>query len=1157
MARPTTAPSTRPFTDYLKVPHLPVSVVLDRLAIDRLALAPPVLGENFVAAVEGNARAAGATADVALDLHRTDGAAGEVRLVLQLGGDPPVLNLQLAAAEPTGMLADRLLGRTDRQPIALSVSGTGPLADWQGRFTASAGALARFDADISLAVTDKTVLGVSGNAAAAPLLPAEIAPLVGDRVALSLRATFDKGVAIDPLSIEAAAGKVTGDIALGGPDGTVSAHLHTDIPDLVRLAGVTGQPLEGSAVLNILLSGTQSRPELGLSLSADAVRLGSSGAEHVATDIRATTTGTLDDPAARLEFAAKGRVTGIIVPEGLALPPELGRDIDWSLSGTAARDGRSGELTSLSAEGAGATLAGSGRLTEAGAVEGRLSVSIADLRPFSGLAGHPLAGSLALEANAAREGQAGFQATIEGSAKGLRTGLPAADALLGGSAEIAAALHRDETGLLVVDRADVRAAEAALSGNARFDPASNELAAALDLALPHLKPVGAALGTDMAGSLSAKLGVEGPLDRLRADGEVEGADLTMAGTRLDRLRLAARVSDLSNPGAVVDGSFRAYGLDGTLALTAERSAASELVIPRLRLAAADSALEGSLRVALDTGLIKGSISGRAPDLARFSKLAGTPLGGGFEFTAGLDSQKGQAVDLSANGTRLAAGGTAVGRLALTARLADILRMPSGTARLSLSSVDFGAGQLASATLALDASRPGRFTFQGDAKGKPLTVALAGDIGIEPGQAELRLTRLAGALGNDRLLIEQPLTLSKRGADLAFSGLALDWGPGRITGSGAVKGESLSLSLNAANFPIGSAARLAGNRNVRGTLGFTANLAGSLRAPRGRLSVNARDLTLASARHSRVTGLGLAIDGDWNGRALDLNGQVTGLKGDRIALSGSVPVVLNPQPLGISVPPDGRLALRLQGAGQIEHLADLLPLGEDRASGRFAADVAVGGTVAAPAANGRLAISDGRYENFLTGAVLTKMNAELVGNRDRFTLTSFSAADNAGGSLKAQGSVLLSGASGPTAELSASLANFRVAARDEAVATASGTVSIAGPLSGPKVTAPLTIDRADINLPSSLPPNVVVLKVVETNGKTGKGPPPAPRASRRRSRPCSTSRSTCPAISLSGGTGWRANGAAASRSPERAPRRRSPARSNRSAAASICSARPSP
>jgi translocation and assembly module TamB len=132
----------------------------------------------------------------------------------------------------------------------------------------------------------------------------------------------------------------------------------------------------------------------------------------------------------------------------------------------------------------------------------------------------------------------------------------------------------------------------------------------------------------------------------------------------------------------------------------------------------------------------------------------------------------------------------------------------------------------------------------------------------------------------------------------------------------------------------------------------------------------------------------------------------------------------------------------------------------------------------------------RYENFATGMVLTNMQADVVGDRDRFTLTSFSAGDGASGSLTAQGNVVLRGASGPTADLSARVANFRVAARDEAVATASGTVSIAGAVTSPKVGAALLIDRADINLPESLPPTVVVLNVVEINSKSGKPAPPA-------------------------------------------------------------------
>ena len=63
-------------------------------------------------------------------------------------------------------------------------------------------------------------------------------------------------------------------------------------------------------------------------------------------------------------------------------------------------------------------------------------------------------------------------------------------------------------------------------------------------------------------------------------------------------------------------------------------------------------------------------------------------------------------------------------------------------------------------------------------------------------------------------------------------------------------------------------------------------------------------------------------------------------------------------------------------------------------------IAVGGTVASPAAGGQLRLADARYENFATGAVLTNIAADLVGDRDRFSLTSFSGSDGAGGTVKA-------------------------------------------------------------------------------------------------------------------------------------------------------------
>ena len=1094
MARSSTAPSTTPMTEYFKVPHVPIGVVLDRLSIDRLALAPPVLGESLVATVEGSARLAGETAHLALELRRTDGAAGNILLAMELAGATPILQLQLEASEPTGVLLDRVLGRTDRAPLALSLDGTGPLSDWHGRVAASAGKLAQVNADVMLAVASQTIFGLTGTAALAPLLPPDLALLIGNQLTLSLHGSAGERVVLDALSIEIAAGTLTGDAAFGGDEKAIASHLRANVPDLSAIAGLLGNRLSGSASLVAEVTGTESRPAIALNLSGSGVRVGASGADRLETQVLAKPIGVLDNPDTRIEFSAKGRVEGLVAPEGVAVPPELGRDVDWTLAGDAARDGSAIDLTRLSAEGAGLALTGAGQLAGGGkTIEGNLRLSIADLRPFSGFVGHALAGSIELAADATREDTSGFNAHFQGSAGKLRTGIAAADALVGDSVTLTGSLQRDSAGALVVDKLAFASAAASLSGDGRFDPASSRLAAVLGVELPRLKPLGPAIGTNIAGALSARINAEGALDHLRLESEVTGDDIAAGGSRIDRLRLMGKIADLADAKAVLDGTYRAYGIDGTLTLTGELNGNSELVLPRFRLSAADSAIEGSLRVALDTYLIRGSISGRAPDLGRLSKLAGTPLGGSLEFGAGLEARGGQSVDLSLTGKQLTAGQgssrVGIGRVELSARLADVMRVPSGTGRLSLTSAKLGASEFTTATLALDAPRPGHFAFQGDAKGQPLILVLTGDGGLEPGRLELHLTRLAGSLGSDRILLEQPLTLSKRGADLGFSGLALDFGTGRITGAGGVRGDSLSLALNVADFPIASGARLMGYNNVRGTLAIAASLGGTLRAPQGRFSVNARQISLSSAKNPQLPELGVAIDSNWNGRSLDLKGQINGLKGDQIGFSGAVPLLLNPAPLGISVPADGRVAFQLQGSGQVEHLAHLLPLGEDRVSGHFAANVAVGGTLAAPAASGRLQLTDGRYENFATGAVLTKMQADLVGDRDRFTLTSLSASDTANGTLKVRGNFALQGPAGPTAELSATLDNFRVAARDEAVATTSGNISIAGPLTAPKVTAPLTINRADISLPDGLPPNVVVLKVVERNSKNGKQAPP--------------------------------------------------------------------
>ncbi len=391
---------------------------------------------------------------------------------MSLAGAHPLLSLRLHADELTGVLLDRWLGRTGRPALTLSLDGRGPLADWHGRLTASAGALARLDANVALEVGSATVLGLSGKAAVAPLLPADLASPVGGSVGFSLRASFDRRIVVNRLSIDLAAGTLTGEAVSGGPDRAIAAHLRADLPRLALLSGIAGAPLEGAASLNIGVTGSQDHPVVTADLTAARIAAAGSAAKRVAVHVAASPTGSLADAATRIAVAANGRIEGLAVAQAGAMAQRLGRHIDWSLAATADRSARAIELTRIAVDGGGLALAGSGQL----AIAGRATYGEAD---------------------------------FTGSAVGMRTGIAAVDALIGGKAVFAGAVRRAPAGAVALDHVTLTGAAAKLSGHAQFDPAAHLLAAALTLDVPQLKPLGAALGTKLAGTASAGMTARG------------------------------------------------------------------------------------------------------------------------------------------------------------------------------------------------------------------------------------------------------------------------------------------------------------------------------------------------------------------------------------------------------------------------------------------------------------------------------------------------------------------------------------------------------------------------------------------------------------------------------------------------------------------------
>src|SRR5262249_53527139 len=145
-------------------------------------LARPVLGQPATLNLAADARLAGDNATLHLDLHRIDQQAGSAKVALSLAGRPAELMLQAEVSEPTGLLLARLLQRPEPAPLRVTLSGSGPLADWRGKLAAETGSLLQLQADLGLAGGNGYRFTMAGEARQAGLLPANLQPLIGDRI---------------------------------------------------------------------------------------------------------------------------------------------------------------------------------------------------------------------------------------------------------------------------------------------------------------------------------------------------------------------------------------------------------------------------------------------------------------------------------------------------------------------------------------------------------------------------------------------------------------------------------------------------------------------------------------------------------------------------------------------------------------------------------------------------------------------------------------------------------------------------------------------------------------------------------------------------------------------------------------------------------------
>ena len=375
--------------------------------------------------------------------------------------------------------------------------------------------------------------------------------------------------------------------------------------------------------------------------------------------------------------------------------------------------------------------------------------------------------------------------------------------------------------------------------------------------------------------------------------------------------------------------------------------------------------------------------------------------------------------------------------------------------------------------------------------------------LERLDVEVRPTVL-GLPGSDPagIRLNAPASVRRRGDVFSLSDLSMTALPsGQLSLTGSWSPKRLNVSASLAELEL-KRFRSLSQEIPDGVLDFRAELSGTPTHPSGNLKLNLKDIRFPGSTippvSADITGT-LGMEGKRRrlSLALDLPEETRtalGLTDCRVMMD----VPFSSPSHGMSVPDvRGPLHGDIRLAGELGQIWRLLPLADQRLSGRISLTSVLSGAPAAPEITLHAAVDNGRFADLVQGVELRDIR--LRADADRMNVIrrsgspltlSFSAGDGR------KGTVSMDGWFDPSdLQLSVSGRMDRLSPlrRQDVNIMLSGTLGAEGSVSAPRVRADITVDKGQIQL-ADLPGSDIVTLPIEEPGQKSAPPVKAPGGS---------------------------------------------------------------
>ncbi len=1116
---PEPGPSDEPFS-LPQPPRLPDSlprVVVERLHLDRIELGEPLLGEAAVFDLEGSATTgpAGRRAEARLDLSRIDEPTASLGLGAVLDLEAQRIGVDLQGSESGGLMA-ALTGIDEAGDLTLSLTGDGPLDDWQADLRLAIDGLVTAAADLDLAYGDNPSIDL--NLDVTPVegaLPADIAALLGPRLALAVNGgqRAPGHFALDRLSLQSGLVTATGEFEARLEDDRLDGQIQVVAADLAKASGLAGLDLGGRVALTLEAGGSFNEPGFTLALDAEAISAAALGMADAALTFTGELLGPLDQPFAGVAIEGGGSVAGL-TQDGQPLRPENGLTLDLAAVVPMAGEARvdrlavTGEHVALDGTAAVTMpeLAGTAQLTgRVPSLEALITALGPDLAPdqASGLAATSGAVDLVADIDLAAELE---RITVDLALRGEDLGgLPQdLDALVGPTPQLTGRAVLRPAERLEVEGLELATAAVDLTGDLGLglDEAQG-LSGQLELGPFDLATLEGVVGRPIAGEVQSSVELGGSLREPGLDATLRVDDLRIAERRFDRVALTAAAGQTAGRygGNLVLGVEQAgdtVQLQSDFALDQPT-----LSLSNLRLSGPATAIAGGAEIDLDQLLATGSLAGRIGDLAALEPWIGEALRGSIDLDARLDGSTGrQDVSLQLGADDVAGAFGALRRARVEAAVEDVMDRLVVDAAITaggFTQPEPGGVTLDQATVRVTGDRD-LFNLTADAEGEmegPFNLRARARADVLGEAQAVFLDELDGVFQAQRISLLSPATMRLDAGVLDIDQLDLKIGDARIQGNLNLDQprDRARAGLVIDAFPMAMLAEF-GGPELAGDLEGRLDLTGPLAAPviEGDLAIAGLQLADpdqgADPEQSTGRPADVSVELQLDAAGLVTATRIEGLGDGPLTADFAVPMRLSLQPFAIdlaeSAPLDGRLA----GQSRLAPLVAFAALDGQEIEGALDLDLRLSGTVANPVASGALEITDGRFADALSGIILTDLAVRLVGDGERLAIERFRARDRAGGRLDLSGGVAIDPDAAFPYRFELATRELRVLDNDLGRAAMTVDILMEGSALGGKTSGTITVPRADLRIPSGgavQPPKLDV----EVRGAPPPPPPPPP------------------------------------------------------------------